>query len=43
MHFNEFTKQVFPTFFKPTPAILPAMHEVKQWAGPSGIARAQWG
>jgi len=30
MHCNEFTKQVFPQFFKPTPAILPAMHEMKQ-------------
>jgi len=27
---NKFTKQVFPKFLKLTPAILPAMHEVKQ-------------
>jgi len=29
MHCNEFTKQVFPKFIKPTAAILQARHEVK--------------
>ena len=30
MHCDELAMKVFPKFFKPTPAILPAMHEVKQ-------------
>jgi len=35
---NVFTKQVFPKFYKPIPAILSAMHEVKQCT----LSRTSW-